>query len=277
MSYEYITKYNAKCFTPGRPYGINAITIHWWDEPSNHPSFDGVISTFVSGSRKTSAHYIAEAGRVACVVDPDDRAWACGDGVGEGSGGNDKSISIECNPRQSNGDYETIAQLIADLRSTYGNLPLYPHRHWTSTTCPGTYDLTRLDNLARGKKGGGASQPAAKPAAPAKPSVDLNAIADAIYRGEYGNGMSARRSAVDGRYGAGTYDKAQAIVNRKYYGQAPAASAKPSVDLNAIADAIYRGEYGNGMSARRSAVDGRYGAGTYDKAQAIVNRKYYGM
>ncbi len=154
MGYEYITKHDAACYTPGRPYGINAITIHWWDDPAvRRPSFETVINLFVTGSRQTSAHYVAEAGRVACLVAPGDRAWACGDGINVGSGGNDKSISIECNWRQSDGDYDTIAQLIADLRKTYGDLPLKPHRNWTNTDCPGTYDLARLDRLARQKAG----------------------------------------------------------------------------------------------------------------------------
>ena len=118
-NYNYLTQYDAACFTPGRPYGIDAITIHWWDDPAvRRPSFDTVINLFVTGSRQTSAHYVAEAGRVACLVAPGDRAWACGDGINIGSGGNDKSISIECNWRQSDGDYDTIAQLIADLRKT---------------------------------------------------------------------------------------------------------------------------------------------------------------
>lgn len=98
MSYQDITQYNAACFTPGRPYGITSITIHWWGDPSDGPTFDGVIRTFTSGARGTSAHYVVEDGRVACLVAPGDRAWACGDGVGVGSGGNDTSISIECNP-----------------------------------------------------------------------------------------------------------------------------------------------------------------------------------
>ncbi|WP_190973692.1 peptidoglycan recognition family protein [Bifidobacterium tissieri] len=171
MAYETLTQYTAACYTSGRPYGITSITIHWWDDPSRHPTFEGAISTFTSGSRRTSAHYVAEAGRVACLVDPDDRAWACGDGVGRNSGGNDRSISIECNPRQSDGDYETIGELIRDLRGVYGDLPLYPHRHWTSTDCPGTYDLDRLDRIARGSAPA-ESAPRPETAAPTVLDVD---------------------------------------------------------------------------------------------------------
>lgn len=150
MSYQDITQYNSPNYTSGRPYGIHYIVIHWWDDPSKHPTFDAVISTLCNPSRGASAHYIAEAGRVACIVDPDDRAWHAGDGIGIGSKGNDKGIGIECNPRQSDEDYYTIAELISDLRSVYGDLPLIRHRDCSSTQCPGTYDLDRLDDLARG-------------------------------------------------------------------------------------------------------------------------------
>ena len=174
MTYQDITQYNAACYTQGRPYGITSITIHWWGDPGSHPTFEGVIQTFTSGARGTSAHYVAEEGRVACLVSPDDRAWACGDGVGVGSGGNDQSISIECNPRQSDGDYRTIAELVRDLRAAYGDLPLYPHNHWFNTQCPGTYDLARIDRIARGLPDTGHSAPTPANPDPAPAPVSLS-------------------------------------------------------------------------------------------------------
>lgn len=149
MSYENITQYNSPNYTSGRPYGVECIVIHWWGDPDTNPTFEGVIGTLCSPSRGASAHYVAEAGRVACIVDPDDRAWHAGDGIGVRSKGNDRGIGIECNPRQSDGDYETIAELIRDLRGEYGDLPLVPHRDCSATQCPGSYDLARLDRLAR--------------------------------------------------------------------------------------------------------------------------------
>ncbi len=260
MSYQYLTQYDAKCYTPGRPYGITGITIHWWDDPSKHPSFDGVINTFVSGARQTSAHYVAEAGRVACLVDPDNRAWACGDGVNVNSGGNDKSISIECNPRQSDGDYDTIAQLIADLRSTYGDLPLYPHRHWSSTNCPGSYDLNRLDRLARQKRG---QKPTATPTTPQKPAPakkNVDTVAREVIAGKWGNNpQRAQKLAAAG------YDAA-AVQRRVNELLGAATPSKPDVDIDALARAVIRGDYGNGDERRR-----RLGA-NYDAVQRRVNQ-----
>ena len=204
MSFDFITQYDSPNYTVGRPYGIACIVIHWWGDPAEHPTFEGVISTLCSPSRGASANYVAEAGRVACLVDPDNRSWASGDGINVNSMGNDRGISIECNPRQSDGDYQTIGELIANIRSVYGDLPLYRHRDFSATECPGTYDLARLDAIARGTA---VSQPSA-PAASSAPSVDIDALARAVIRGDYGVGDERRV-----RLGA-NYDAVQARVNQ---------------------------------------------------------------
>lgn len=188
MSYEYITKYDSPNYTSGRPYGIKAIVIHWWGDPNTHPTFEGVINTLCSKTRGASAHYVVEAGRVACIVDPDDRAWHAGDGVGVRSKGNDMGIGIECNPRQSDGDYLTVAQLIRDLRAEYGDLPLIRHRDCYNTQCPGTYDLDRLDRLSRGL------------AAPSNPVPTQPAT------------QSVTRLEVDGSWGPLTMRRAQEVA-----------------------------------------------------------------
>lgn len=98
---------------------------------------------------------------------------------------------------------------------------------------------------------------------PPAPAVqgDTTAIAQAVIRGEYGNG-DQRRAALGARY-----DEIQAEVNRILNGAAPAPAA---VDINALADAVIRGDYGNGQ-ARRDAL-----GANYDAVQAEVNRRIYG-
>lgn len=67
MSYEYIVRFGAKCFTRERQgHSIKRIVIHHWDDPEKAPSFDGVLSWFVSERGRNSAHYVVEDGRVAC-------------------------------------------------------------------------------------------------------------------------------------------------------------------------------------------------------------------
>ena len=150
MAYEYITKHNSPAFTPaaecrkvfGHDRKIESITIHWWGVDGQ--DFEGPISWFCRPDATTSAHYIVEAGRVACIVDPDDAAWHAGN-----ARGNATSIGLELRPEARDGDYATAAELIRTLRDTYGDLPLIPHRDWKATQCPGRWDLARLDALAR--------------------------------------------------------------------------------------------------------------------------------
>lgn len=151
MSYDLITKYTAHNQTSaadslgvfGYPRTIKYIAIHWWGNPVGQ-LFMMIIRWFCGGGAPTSAHYVAEALRVACLVSPENIAWHAGN-----ARGNAESIGIECNPRASDADYATIAELIRDLRKVYGDIPLRRHSFWTSTTCCGVYDIKRLDKMAR--------------------------------------------------------------------------------------------------------------------------------
>ena len=148
MTCHYIVAYSSPNKSNGRPYGIESITIHHWGATGQ--KFMNVVKYLCREGGNTSAHYVAEAGQVACIVDPDDRAWHAGHGLNVPHGGNATSIGIECRPERSAEDFETVAELIADLRDTYGDLPLYPHSHWTATGCPGLWKshLTKLSKRA---------------------------------------------------------------------------------------------------------------------------------
>lgn len=142
----------SKNFTPnnrvravyGRPRSIDSITIHWWNSPDRNPGHDGAVR-MLCGNTKVSAHYVVSAGRITQVVLDQNAAWHSGS-----SEGNALSVGIECDPAQTDDVYATVAQLIRHLREKYGPLPLVPHRQWSATQCPGTYDLDRLDRLANG-------------------------------------------------------------------------------------------------------------------------------
>jgi hypothetical protein len=125
------------------PRRVTSITIHHWGEKGQQ--FDTVRDFLCTNNTPTSAHYVAQDGLVACIVSPDDCAFHAGNAEG-----NTFSVGIECRPEATDGDYNTIAELIRYLRGIYGDIPLYPHNHWYNTACPGDYDLARLDTLARG-------------------------------------------------------------------------------------------------------------------------------
>lgn len=116
MAYQDITCYDSPNYTPGRGgTQVNVIVIHWWNSPDRNPGFEGAIRTLCNPAVGTSAHCVAEAGRVAWIVNAADTAWHAGD-----YSVNKRSIGIECNPRMSSADLETIAELIANIRRDYG-------------------------------------------------------------------------------------------------------------------------------------------------------------
>lgn len=253
MSYTYETQYNSPNYQKGRPAGAPAfIVIHHWgiDGQKHH----NVVSYLCRKGGNSSAHYVASAGIVTCIVDPDDRAWHAG------KTGNPRGIGIECRPECSDGDFRTVAELIAKLRKTYGNLPLVGHKDHMNTDCPGRWynRLQELSNLANNIKGG-TSTPALAPS-PA-PSVNLEALATAVIAGKYGNG-EARKRALGSNYAA-----VQAIVNKRLTGKSKPA---PSVNLEALATAVIAGKYGNG-EARKRALGSNYAA-----VQTIVNKRLRG-
>jgi len=158
MSYKYETQYNSPNYTAasqtqsvwGQPRVIKAIAIHWWGDPNTGPTYEGVIATLCNPNRGASAHYVATGTgrRVACLVSPSENSWAT-------NSANPWTISIECDPRCRDEDYDVVAELISQIRDAYGDLPLVPHRQFVATACPGNYDLNRLDQLARSKDGSG--------------------------------------------------------------------------------------------------------------------------
>ncbi len=155
MSYKYETQHNSPNFTRGadapktwgQPYIVRAIAIHWWGDPNTNPTYEGVINTLVNPNRGASAHFVATGTgrRVAQLVNLSDASWAT-------NSANPWTISIECDPRCRNEDYDVVAELIAQIRQVFGkDLPLVPHKQFVATACPGNYDLARLDREAKKK------------------------------------------------------------------------------------------------------------------------------
>jgi len=151
MSYNYITDRNSPNYTPasqtratwGRDRSIEGIVIHWWGDPNTNPSFEGVVDYLCRPNGSSSANYVATGTgrRVACLVSPADSAWAS-------NSANPWTVSIECDPRCRDEDYDVIAELVADIRSAYGDIPLYWHKNFANTACPGNYDVDRIDRMS---------------------------------------------------------------------------------------------------------------------------------
>jgi len=181
MSYTYETQYNSPNYTPeaecpavfGQPRVIKGITIHWWGDPSLNPSYEGVRDYLCRQGGNTSAHVVVTGTgrRASCIVNYNDVAWHSGNAVG-----NATTIGIECDPRCRDEDYDVIAEVVADIRSAFGDVPIYAHNMWTSTSCPGNYDIDRIDKLSYTKysaaewgKGGDKVAPTPKEPTPTTP------------------------------------------------------------------------------------------------------------
>lgn len=133
MSFEFITKFDSPNYTPNRNgYTIDKIVIHHWG--NDNQSFDNVVNWLCRSNGDSSAHYVVEGGKVACIVDCAHGAWHCGNFTE-----NMKSIGIECRPEMSDSDLETVCELIAEIYKEYGILELYGHCEFQQTACPGRY------------------------------------------------------------------------------------------------------------------------------------------
>jgi DNA-binding ferritin-like protein (Dps family) len=257
-------QYNAAYFTAG-PTEKDGIAVHWWGNPMGQ-TIQSVRDTFQGGGRQASAHFGATDGEVDCYVNPDDIAWANGNWAA-----NLSKISVECNPRQSDGDYYAAAWTIAYIRSIYGDLPLSRHRDYYPTECCGDYDLERLDREARQIAAQGiwnnvplptpAPPVVPAPAVPAAQTKSIDQLANEVIAGAYGTG-DARRLALGAQF-----DAVQARVNEILLGSS---NPKPQPSISELADAVLRGEFGNG-DQRITALGINYQA-----VQDEINRRILG-
>lgn len=150
MKYVDIADYNAVSFTKDERVtvedgeeilspSVDTIVIHHWGDDGQ--KFEQVCEFFASGPG-TSAHFVVEAGRCAQLVEIKDVAWHAGNWAA-----NQRSIGIECRPEMSPEDFETVAQVIADLEAYYGrSFYINGHLDYFNTECPGRW-YNRLEDL----------------------------------------------------------------------------------------------------------------------------------
>lgn len=159
------------------------ITLHWWDDPSRRPQFDGVVSWFQDARANVSIQYMVESGRITQMIPESAMAWHAGNAQANRHG-----IGIEVNPRLSAGDYEATAQLVAEIWRRRGSkLPLRRHREFTGTSCPGHMDINRIRNRANQIYAGrGSTAPAVTTPEKDKPlsltNANIQNIAAAVWR-----------------------------------------------------------------------------------------------
>lgn len=280
-------------FSAGREgRSIEFVGIHY---DAGNPTVEDVYSWWQS--REASAHYqVEEGGRIGQLVWDSDTAWSLGNWDA-----NCRSLNIEHANRAdgtvSEACLDNGAHLTAAICKYYGLgrpewlVNVFPHRYFSATSCPGElygsqkwayieraqawYDAmcagaadaiggsggeagSAADAGAEGGQGGGSEVGASGD------GYDGDALDDLACRtiaGEFGNG-DARRAAL-----GDAYESVQARVNEMLgcgSGGALGSSAG-GADIEALAQAVIRGDYGNG-EARKAALGDLYNA-----VQARVN------
>ena len=167
-------------FTAGRPFGIDAIMIH-------HVAGNLTITQIASvlRNRGLSYHYAIARGICHQFVQEGNRAWHAGDGIGNRSRGNDRSIGISIannsgapNWTVRNSDFDLLVELCTQIarrrgwRSLVVGQNLLMHSNVRNTACPGPHLRGRMSELARRVNANLATTapPAPRPPAPPAPS-----------------------------------------------------------------------------------------------------------
>lgn len=257
MAYEYITNYDSPNFTRGREGNRpQYIVIHHWGVDGQ--SFWGVVNWLCRQGGNSSAHYVVEAGRIACIVDPDDTAWHASNWWY-----NVRSIGIECRPEMTDGDLATVAELIGEIWKVYGKLPIIGHKDIVATACPGRYyaKLSTLKSMA--ESGKIIAPPAPTPKPKAKKSIDT--LVKEVLQGMWGNGQSRfdalRRAGYDP-------DIVQNAVNMRVLGTTQPITPKASKSPSDVAREVLRGDWGVGSDRAARLTSAGY---DYNAVQAEVN------
>jgi len=137
-------------YTSGRGgNAISLIIIHWFGVGT----INGAIESFKNPARQASAHYLISDDRLVQMVNEEDTAWHSGVYLI-----NEKSIGIEhdANPDKmlSEASYQTSARLVREICARY-NIPLdrehiKGHNEIKPTQCPGTIDINKIIEIAKG-------------------------------------------------------------------------------------------------------------------------------
>lgn len=132
-NYAYETRYNAPAHTKGRQGNkLTEIVIHHYGDDS--ATYDSSLGWLIRRGATTSAHYVVDAGKVACIVSPEDTAYHAGNWPV-----NLRSVGIENHPIWTPERERTLVELCADLHETYGNLRYSCHGDHSLTACPGRW------------------------------------------------------------------------------------------------------------------------------------------
>lgn len=304
MGYSALT--NVAIMSPNhsgsRYNSISKITIH---HMAGNLSIETCGNVFLNPNRQASSNYgIGSDGRIACYVDEENHPWTSANWDND-----DRAITIEVANSETGGDwpisqaaYASLIRLCADICNRYGIYPYYDgtpsatlteHCMFVATNCPGpTIHAMQVNHVIEndiraaiaGEFGNGDARRAALGNMYSAVQARINemyggvtatidySIDDIAYRviaGEFGNGVDRINALA-----AAGYDNVavQQRVNEILQGGDNTASAQD--DMSAIAEAVYRGDYGNGQDRINALRAAGYDP---DEVQRAVDQIYYGL
>ena len=253
------SKYSIKC-----PYDMNAefIVVH---NTANNASANNEIAYMLSNNNKVSYHYAVDDTEIVQGIPENRNAWHAGDG-GNGQG-NRKGLAIEICYSKSGGERfdkaeENAAEFIANKlkEKGWGIDKVKKHQDFANKYCPHRtldYGWERFLNKIRNYLG-------EEQVDIDTSSKDLNAIADEVIAGKWGNGEDRKNRLAQAGY---NYSEVQALVNQKLNGTS-ISSNKKSVDV--VADEVIAGKWGNGTDRKTNLENAGY---NYQEVQNKVNEK----
>lgn len=304
MSYSSLVEYVkiSPNKTSPRDHAIDTITIHCM---AGNLSIETCANVFAPSSRQASSNYGVDSnGRIGCYVDESDRSWCSSNRANDmraitievaNDGGADTGWHV------SGVAMSSLIKLVADVCKR-NNIPklvwsdnkddrinhrngcnMTVHRDFKNKDCPGAYLMSQMPYIASEVNkllgdSGGSSVSGVAPSNPT-PVKSLDDVAKEVINGKWGNGSERKERLEASGY---VYSAVQAKVNELLGSSSkpapaptptpapePAPAPKPSRSITEVAQAVMRGDYGNGEDRKnRLQADGY----NYSEVQAEVNR-----
>lgn len=255
--------------THGR-FNKTSVTLH---HNGGRNSFSSLLTVW--RTRPASAHFdVDSTGSVAQYVDVNEYAWAVGD-----THGNESSISIEMCDETLAPEWKVSDVTLASATRLAGWLfahvvkaeptaeNFFPHRHWSSTDCPGPYVLAKWNELLADVQRAYHSFVGTVVNNPPSNNHETNAqVAQEVLAGKWGNDPGRSAALTKAGYNAAAI---QALVNQlaRGGGSAPKPVGK---SVSQIADEVIAGKWGNGPERVAALTKAGYNAAA---VQAEVNAK----
>lgn len=279
--------------TSPRNHKIDTITIHCY---VGQVSVENGGDWFAKPSTAASCNYlIGTDGRVALIVDENDRSWCS-----SSSSNDNRAITIECasdktHPYAINDKvYESLINLCADIckrndiaslkwqndKSLIGQVDkqnMTVHRWFKNKACPGEYIFSRLGQIADevNAKLGAVSINKEPVKVETSTTKSVDEIAKEVIAGKWGNGDARKAAITNAGY---DYAVVQARVNEILTGKTapkPVTTPKPTPvptpakkSVDEIAQEVIAGKWGTGDARKKALGAAGY---NYSEVQARVN------